>query len=379
MEQVKRGQLTIRAAAKELKVSCRQGRRIYASYAREGDQGLIHGNAGKPSNRKTAEEIRERALQAYRERYGDFGPTFAAEKLAEAEGIRISADTLRRWLIREGLWKGRRRRRTYRSRRERRGSFGELLQFDGSHHGWFEGRRGTCCLMTMIDDATNIRYSQFYEGETTASTMEVLSYWIKRYGIPQALYCDKKNAFVLTREPTDAELLSGTAEPKSHFGRACDKLGVEVIAANSPQAKGRVERNHALDQDRLVKELRLAGISTIPEANLFLERTYLPKINGKFSRPAADPAEAHVPLGTVGLGEILCFEHERKVANDYAVRFECRLFQILKTGKILPRPKDTVVVRIRLDGGLNILWKGKTLLVEELKISKQGRSDFHAA
>jgi hypothetical protein len=140
-----------------------------------------------------------------------------------------------------------------------------------------------------------------------------------------------------------------------------------------------VERNHALDQDRLVKELRLAGISTRGEANRFLEETYLPAINGKFSRPAADPADAHVPLGTVDLGEILCFEHERKVTNDYVVRFECRLFQILRTNKILPRPKDQVVVRIRLDGSLSILWKGKALLVEEIQISKKGQSDSHAA
>jgi transposase len=379
MELVKRGQLTIRAAAKELKVSYRQGRRIYAAYVREGDRGLIHGNTGKPSNRKTAEELRERALQAYRERYGDFGPTFAAEKLAEAEGIRISEDTLRRWLIAEGLWEGKRRRRAYRSRRERRSSFGELLQFDGSHHDWFEGRRGTCCLMTMIDDATNIRYAQFYESETTASAMEVLSYWIRKYGIPQALYCDRKNAFVLVREPTDAELLAGITKPRSHFGKACEKLGVEVIPANSPQAKGRVERNHGLDQDRLVKELRLAGISTIGEANLFLEKTYLPNINGKFSRPAADPADAHVPLGAVDLREILCFEYERTVTNDYVVRFECRLFQICKTNKTFPRPHDKVTVRIRLEGSLSILWNGKALLIEELKISKKGQSDSHAA
>jgi transposase len=379
MELVKRGQLTIRAAAHELKASYRQGRRIYAAYVREGDSGLIHGNAGKRSNRKTAEEIRENAVKAYRERYNDFGPTFAAEKLAGEEGIQISEDTLRRWLIAEGLREGKRRRRTYRSRRERRGSFGELPRFDGSHHDWFEGRRGICCLMTMTDDATNIRYAQFHEGGTTAGAMEVLSYRIRKYGIPQALYCDHKNAFVLAREPTDAELLKGITKPKSHFGKACGKLGVEVIPASSPQAKGRVERNHGLDQDRLVKELRLAGISTIAEANLFLEKTYLPKTNGKFSRPAADPADAHVPSGEADLREILCFEYERTVTNDYVVRFECRLFQIQKTNKTFPRPQDKVIVRIRLDGSLRILWKGQALLVEEIQIAKKGQSDFHAA
>jgi hypothetical protein len=229
----------------------------------------------------------------------------------------------------------------------------------------------------MIDDATNVRYAQFFEGETTAGAMTVFSYWIKRYGIPQALYCDHKNAFVLTREPTDAELLKGISKPKSHFGKACEKLGVEVIPASSPQAKGRVERNHGLDQDRLVKELRLAGVSTIEEANRFLLETYLPKMNGKFSRPATNDADARAPLGTVYL--TVCFEHERVATNDYVVRFECRMFQILKVNKVLPRPKDKVIVRIRLDEGLSILWKGKTLLVKEIPNNKKGQSDSDAA
>jgi hypothetical protein len=220
--------------------------------------------------------------------------------------------------------------------------------------------------MTMIDDATNTRQARFFEQETVEAAMNVCSLWIKRYGIPEALYCDKKNAFVLTREPTDAELLSGITEPKSHFGRACDKLGVPVIAANSPEAKGRVERNHGLDQDRLVKEFRLKGISTVAEANTFLEKTCLPKMNKKFSRPPEEKEDAHVPLGNVNLRDIFCFEYERTVGNDYVVRFEKRLFQILKSNKALPRPKDKVTVRILLDGTLSIIHKGTKLLVKEL-------------
>jgi hypothetical protein len=176
----------------------------------------------------------------------------------------------------------------------------------------------------------------------------------------------------LTREPTDAELLAGITEPKSHFGRACEKLGVQVIAADSPQAKGRVERNHGVDQDRLVsptslaQELRLAGICTIEAANEFLEKYYLPKMNCMFSRPAASPDDAHVPLGDVNLHEIMCLEYERTVANNYVIRFETRLFQILNTGKPLPGPKDKVTRRIGLDGKLSIYWKGTKLLVKEL-------------
>jgi hypothetical protein len=366
LEMVKQKKMTLKAAAATLRVSYRQGIRLYASYIERGDAGLIHGNLGKKSNNRTAEYILESALKAYRERYADFGPTFAAEKMEEEEGIQISVSVLRRELLESGDWKGSRRVREYRSRRERKACFGELVQFDGSHHRWFEERGPSCCLMTMIDDATNRRISRFFEQETMEAGMKVFSLWIKSYGIPEALYCDKKNAFVLVREPTDAELITGITEPKSHFGRACDKLGVHVIAANSPQAKGRVERNHGVDQDRLVKELRLSGISTIAEANTFLEKTYLPKMNRKFSRPATDPHDIHVPLGNVDLKEIMCLEYERIVGNDYVIRFETRLFQILKTKKPLPRPRDKVTIRVLLDGSLSVLFKGTKLLVKEL-------------
>jgi transposase len=369
LEMVRQGKMRLKAAAIELKISYRQAKRLYKAYREWGDAALIHGNVGKASNRKTDKETLEKAIELYRQKYPDFGPTFAAEKMAEVEGLHINVSTLRRMLLAEGLWERKRRSSEYRSRRERRPCFGELIQFDGSRHDWFEGRGPHCCLITMIDDATNIRFAMFFEEETMFGAMTVLKAWIELYGIPQGLYCDKKNAFVLTREPTDAELLKGITQAKSHFGRACDKLGIEVIPANSPQAKGRVERNHGLDQDRLVKELRLAGISTMEQANRFLSKTYLPAMNNKFSRPPACKADAHVrPAGTK-LREILCEEHERTVTNDYVVRFECRLFQITKRNKALPRPKDKVIVRIKLDRSISIVWKGNNLLVKELHIN----------
>jgi hypothetical protein len=201
-------------------VSYRQGIRLYCAYCTEGDAGLIHGNYGKPSNNRTPDAVRAAAVSAYRAKYYDFGPTFAAEKLLEDEGMAISVSVLRRLLIASGDREGRRRRSEYRSRRERREHFGELVQFDGSHHQWFEDRGPSCCLLTMIDDAGNTRLSRFFEQETIEAGMTLLSLWIMAYGIPEALYCDKKNAYVLTREPTDAELLLGITEPKSHFGRA---------------------------------------------------------------------------------------------------------------------------------------------------------------
>ena len=370
LEMVVQGKMSMKAATITLRISYRQVLRLNAAYRQEGDACLVHGNYGKPSNNRVSGEVKQKVIEAYRQTYTDFGPTLAAEKLSEREGIPIAISTLRRILIKEGLWEGKRRNREYRSRRERKAYFGELLQFDGSHHRWFEDRGGICCLMTMIDDATNIRYAQFFEQETTESAMTVLSCWIRRYGIPESLYCDKKNAFVLTREPSDEELRAGILKPKSHFGRACERLGLEVIAANSPQAKGRVERNHGVDQDRLVKELRLAGISTITEANRFLEEIYLPAMNQKFSRPPAKPDDRHVPLGKVNLEEIMCFEYERSVSNDYVVRFNNHLIQILKSNKTLPRPQDRVTVRVHLDGQIQIRFKATKLRVKELNLIK---------
>ena len=378
LEMVKQGKMTLKAAVGQLKIRYRQGIRLYRSYRDRGDEGLLHCLSGKPSKRKTAADIRDRVLERYRRRYPDFGPTFAAEKLAEEAGLNISVSTLRRLLMEEGLWQGKRRSREYRSRREPRSRFGELIQFDGSPHDWFEGRGPRCCLITMIDDATKTRFSQFFEEETTAGAMTVLSYWITSYGIPQGLYCDHKNAFVLVREPTDAELLAGITKPKSHFGKACEKLGIEVIPANSPQAKGRVERNHGVDQDRLVKELRLAGISTIREANRFLRETYLPKMNGKFTRPAASRDDAHVPLLDADLTDIFCFEYERTVSNDYTVRFETRLLQILKENHSRPQPKRQVIVRKKLDGTIGILWDGKPLKIKELLPKKDANQPVSA-
>ena len=367
MEMVKQGHKTLVAASSELGISYRQAKRIYQRYVEGGDTALVHGNKGKPSNHKIDWMLIDYALSLYQGNYSDFGPTLVQEMMRERDGLDIGVSTLRRALIKAKLWVPERNSREYRSRRAAREHFGELIQFDGSHHDWFEGRRGRCCLITLIDDATKMRLSQFFEEETMFGAMIVLKMWIETYGIPESLYCDKKNAFVLTREPTDAEILKGILKPKSHFGKACDRLGINVIAANSPQAKGRVERNHGVDQDRLVKELRLAGISSLEQANSFLLETYLPKMNGKFTRLPKNTDDAHVKLGTTVLDDILCLEYDRKVSKDYIIRFECRLFQILPEAKQKPRPGDTVIVCVRLDSSVIISWKNKSLLVKEIK------------
>ena len=366
MEMVKRKLKTLRAASLELGLSYSQVKRIYQRYLTGGDNALVHGNTGKPSHNKADDLTVAKAVELYREKYNDFGPTLAQETLYEKDGVEISVSTLRRSLLAAGLWEQKKKSSEYRSRRTPRARFGELVQFDGSHHSWFEGRGPECCLITMIDDATKRRLSMFFDEETMFGAMMVLKMWIERYGIPESLYCDKKNAFVLTREPTDAEIVAGILKPKSHFGKACDRLGIEVIPANSPQAKGRVERNHGVDQDRLVKALRLEGISTIERANAFLLETYLPKMNEKFSRPAKSTDDAHVNPGKVKLDDILCMEFNRRISKDYIIRFQTRLFQILKANKHMPRTEDNVLVKIRLDNSVHIIWKDKPLLVKEI-------------
>lgn len=368
LKQVCEGQRSLGSVSAAMGVGYRQAKRIYSRYCAEGPEGVIHRNVGKPSHRRLDEEFKRTVVQHYLEQYAGFGPTFAAEKLAERDGLLVNHETLRRWLIAEGVWKPRRQRREYRARRERRRQFGELVQFDGSHHRWFEDRTGSCCLMNMVDDATGTTLSFLAEQETTEAALRLLWAWIKRHGIPQAVYCDRKNAFVLDRGPSVEEQLQGVVA-RSHFERACDELGIEVIVARSPQAKGRVERNHAVYQDRLVKELRLAGISEIEAANQFLCDGYLDSLNQKFAKPPVDEVDAHVALlGTQNLANILCFTEPRIVGRDYVVQFENRLFQIQRQKRRrLMAPGTPIRVHKWLDESLHFFSQsGYELLVEEI-------------
>jgi transposase len=370
MAMVQAGQMSLAEAAGQLKVSYRQAKRIHARYRAEGDRGILHRSVGRASNNRVDEELLRQAVEAYRENYAGFGPTFAAEKLLEREGIVLSHETLRRALLSQGLWTRKRRRREYHCRRLPRERFGELVQFDGSHHDWFEGRGPRCCLMNMVDDATGMTMSFLRDQETTVAAMELLWAWIARNGIPQAVYCDRKNAFVLDREPTNDEQLRGIT-PRSPFEVACERLGIEVIVARSPEAKGRVERNHAVYQDRFVKELRLAGISSIDGANEFLRETYLGAVNGRFSRVPAKPEDAHVPLlDSTDLRDIFCFQETRKVSRDYIIQYGQHLFRIPQSARHHPHPGDSVTIRKWLDGSIHHYWKGRPLLVEEYVIPK---------
>jgi transposase len=361
-ELVRAGHLTQMEASKRLSLSYRQTQRMYRRFLDKGDAGLVHRSRGRPSNRRKDSGFRVKVLRRYRERYKEFeaGPTWLSEKL-RAEGLEIGPETLRRWLMEEGEWKGRRRGNSHRERRERREHFGELVQLDGSHHRWFGAEREQSCVMQLIDDASNERMVLFAEEETTEAAMRILMRWIERYGVPMALYTDRKTVYITDREPTMEEELAGE-EPKTAFGKACDKLGIRIIAANSAQAKGRVERAHGVLQDRLVKELKLRGIKRLPAANRFVQAGFIDELNARFGVTPADPQDFHRPLPEgPKLEEVFCFEQTRMVQNDWTVRYENQHYQILKSNRPLPRPRDKVVMRRRLDGSLSMLHQGKPL------------------
>ena len=373
--QVEAGQVSVRQAAAKMGMSYRQAKRVWKRYREGGDGAIVHGARGQAPNNQIPLELKRQILERYREVYQGFGPTLACEKLVEEDGLRaISRETLRLWLLQEKLWERHRRRGAYRKRRPPRRHFGELVQLDGSFHRWFGEEHNECCLMSMVDDATGTTLVRMEEQETTEAAMRLLWAWIERYGIPESLYCDGKNVYLLPKgeQPSLEEQLQGRL-PKSAFGVACEKLGIQIITAHSPQAKGRVERKHGVFQDRLVKELRLRGATRIEEANLILQAGFTEKLNRKFAHPALEPEDFHVALRpSQHLGDILCFEELRSVAQDWVVRHDNRFYQLLRGRQPLPRAKSKVTVRRRLDGTVQILHRGKELPYEELDpVSKE--------
>jgi hypothetical protein len=346
-------------------LSYRQCRRSYARYREQGDKGLVHRSRGRRSNRGKPAKLKDKVLARYDEAYKTYGPTLAAEELAK-EGYVLDHETLRRWLMANGQWQRRRQGRTHRTRRDPRAHFGELVQFDGSHHQWFGDDHEQCCLMDMVDDATGTTMARMACQETTEACMHVLWQWIETYGIPQALYTDKKTVFVTDREPTLEEQLAGQ-EPMTAFGRACATLGIEMITAHSPQAKGRVERKHRVYQDRFVKLLKRKGITTIDEANELLNNGFLDDLNDKYAKPPASEQDFHRPLPhTLDLSEVLCFEHTRTVCNDWTIRYDNRFFQLLKAKTRLPRPGEKIIVRRLLEGSLHLVYRERKLRFKEI-------------
>ena len=365
--QVKRGEISVGKAAKLAGVSVRQARRIWRRYRLGGDAGLIHGLRGRPGNAGHA-KARQKALGLCRQKYSDFGSALAAEYL-QKEGQEVSRQTLWRWRRQAGDLQPSRRSARHRIRRERRGCVGELVQMDGSTHDWFEGRRGRCVLFVMIDDASGRVFCRFYESEDTASAFDLLGRYVKKRGLPVALYVDKDSIYRVNDPLALEHGRQKGQEPLTQFGRAMRQVGVELICANSPQAKGRVERANGTLQDRLVKALRLARVSTIQEANAFLEREFLREHNRRFMCKAANPVDVHrkTPSDLV-LPEVLCVQETRTVGRDWCVAHAGQVLQMDKRHEKLALAGRKITVLRLASGQLRLMYRGQRLRWREVLV-----------
>ena len=341
-------------------VSLRQAQRIVRAVRVKGDKGVIHKSRGQSSNRALPVKIKGKALRFYKEKYNDFGPTLASEKLFEIDKIKINNETLRLWLIQENIPYKKRKKRPHRQWRQRKACFGEMIQMDGSEHDWFETKSEKCVFMGYIDDATGRPFGRFYPYEGTFPAMDSFKHYIKRYGLPVSIYLDKHTTYKSTQKPSVEDELNNV-KPLSQFGRAVTELGVNVIYAGSAQAKGRIERLFNTFQDRLIKEMRLKGIKTIDEANKFLPR-YLSIYGRRFAVKPVNNTDMHRPIPeSVNLDKILCVKTKRRLRNDFTVSHNSRLYQI----KDNVRTKK-VIMEERVDGSMLITHKDTNLRFVEI-------------
>jgi hypothetical protein len=360
-------QMTQVKASELLGITDRQVRNIIGKIRNNGDGAIAHGNRGRVAANKMPAELEARIGGIVKRRYPDFGPKFASEKLEEREEIKVSKEKLRQIMIVKGLWRVRRRRKEVHQWRERKVYYGEMVQMDGSHHDWLEGRGPELVFMGYIDDATNRVFGFFYDYEGVYPAMDSFKRYLSLYGLPKSLYLDKHSTYKTTRQPDTDELLRGKVA-ETQFERACGELEIEVIHANSPQAKGRIERTFGTLQDRLIKEMRLAGVRTKEEANLFLE-WYLPIYNERFSRVAREEGDLHRPLAKhINLREIFCIKGKRTINNGYIVKWRGRMFLIENPSIAMRRRK--VEVREHFDGAITIKFKGRYLKHIEIKDQK---------
>jgi len=363
MKQVQEDELKLIEASEVLGLSYRQAKRVWRRYQLQGDSGLPHAARGKPGKRAKPAELKARILTRYDERYPDFGPTLAAEYLAE-EGLKVDHETLRRWLLAKGKPRLRRRRQRHREWRERKPCFGAMVQLDGSHHDWFEGRAPKCVLMVMVDDATNRVWAQFFQEETTRASYDLFEGWVRRWGLPQSLYVDKDSIYRCEGVGSIAEQIAGK-EPQTQFGRAMEQVGVELLLANSPQAKGRVERMNGTLQDRLVKALRLAGINDRDKANDFLAKKFLPGFNRKFEVGPSSPADVHRGIPRE-LDQVLSWQEERVVQKDWTVVHQNQWYQLDRQHEPLGLAGKKVRVRTLRDGTVQLERQGLKLRFRRL-------------
>lgn len=351
MAQVVSGKLGLSAASDLLGLSYRQTKRVLSRYRTEGDRGLVHGLRGKTSNRPSDATLKQQTLARYVAAYSDYGPTLAAESLAK-ESLCVPVATLRRWLQEAGLWTRQRVRKQHRKRRSRRESIGELIQMDGSHHDWFEGRRECAVLMVIVDDASGRIMARFFEEETLLAAFEMMKLYVTQHGLPQAVYVDRAGIYRSDREPTEDEIVNDL-QPQTHFGRAMHSLNVRLILARSPQAKGRVERMNRTLQDRLVKALRQANVSDLSAANSYLDSHFLEAFNAKFTKTPVQPTNGHRPLSNEqDLLYELSIHEERIVQNDWTVRWQNGFLQLPRNSGV--HPKQRITVCSQLDGRVRL-------------------------
>ena len=339
-------------AAARLNLSSRQIRRLIKRFTAEGASGLTNKHRNSVSNRKLPDKVKSKVLSLYKEKYPDFGPTFFCEKLSELHRITLSKETARKWLIEEGLLQRERKTKVRKQLRERKPCFGEMLQLDGSHHDWFEKRRAKAVLMSFIDDATGMIFARFYEYEGTIPAMSLLKQYTEEYGLPMSIYTDRHTTYKSTDKNKEAF---------SQFERALSELGIELMHAHTPQAKGRIERSFGTLQDRLVKEMRLRNISDTETANRFLKE-YLPVFNSKFNVIPFDNTDVNIKIGgEVDLNSYLCIKKQRVVKNDNTISYNTKIYQL----KPVIRAK-MVTVEEHMDGSIHIKYNDAYLDHKEI-------------
>ena len=353
--------LKVEEGAELIGISERQTYRVLKKVREEGSKGIIHKLRGKKSNRGYPEELREKVIRIYRGSYSDYGPSLFTEQLVENHKISLDHETIRRWLRAKAITTSMRKKRPHRRKRERRSCCGEMLQFDGSHHDWFEGRGAECCLLNCVDDSTGKVYLRFAVSENTQDVLLTLWEYVNSYGIPRSIYTDRYKIYKAEGELTD-------------FGRAMKELNVETIYAHSPQAKGRVERVNRTLQDRLIKALRQEGISNIAEANKYVQKKFIKKYNQRFAVNLESP-DIHRQTDGYDLKNIFCYKTSRKVRNDYTINLAGGYIQLLKGESPLPRPGQIVIISRWLNGQLHIYFNGQELRYTHLS-EKPGKKGY---
>ena len=357
-----------REAASKIGVSDRWVRKLLKRMKKQGDRVVVHGLRGRTSNRKITAKVQVRALEILQQPdWHDFGPTFASEQLAKWHGIELSDETLRRWMIQAGLWKSRARKlEPVHCWRPRRSAFGELVQWDTSEHDWLEGRGPVRYLVRLIDDATSWSWGRFVERDATPQNMGVLWEYLEKNGRMVDVYTDRDSMFTVTPHTGDSDEQRVAADRLTQLGRSLRELGIGWIAAYSPQAKGRIERSFLTAQDRLVKQLRLAKITNLGAANVFLEKEYWPEWNERFARPVAAFPNQHRQLTPeLDLAAILCHVEQRVIANDYTFSFNGQRYQIARSHAQAGMRHQPLRVELRLDGKLHARYQGRYLDIAE--------------